>query len=404
MATVVLLACLVVLLTGTGVSLREGSLLPPATHALASSRARTSARTGAAAGSAGNGVTSLSSGAVPLPSAGCGSSIQLMRMGTTARFQLPFGSMSRSFSVHLAPSYVPTTPEPLVLSFHGTGSSASVQERATGFSRLADQQHFIVVYPQGTLGSNEKTGWASGGPGHPTINDVRFVTNLLTYLQAHLCIDTRRVYATGFSNGAGMTSLLACRLAQRITAFAMVSGSYYSYSGGCLPGRPVPVLEIHGTGDGIVPYAGRAVTHLLPVTAWLGAWAARDGCASAPQTQSASANIVQLTWTRCRDDVSVVHYRILGGVHVWPAAVGCGSWLSLPMSCPADRTFPATAIIWQFLDQYRLPLAPSPRPALSVTPSLIPSPTDTDSVSSLDLSRLRAGKRMQSISGGRLGL
>lgn len=398
MATVIMLACLVVLLTGTGASLREGGLLSPAAHVLASTRVRAKTHAEVAAASAGNGVTSLSSGTAPLPSAGCGS-LQFMPLGTTATFQLPFGSAPRSFSVHLPPSYVPTTPEPLVLSFHGTGASASVQERATGFSRLADQQHFIVAYPQGTLGSNEKTGWASGGPGHPTINDVRFVTNLLTYLQTHLCIDTRRVYATGFSNGAGMTSLLACRLAQRIAAFAMVSGSYYSYSGGCLPERAVPLLEIHGTGDGIVPYAGRAVMHLLPVTTWLSAWVARDGCTSAPREQSVSANIIQLTWAECRDDVSVVHYRILGGVHAWPAALGCGPLLSLRMPCSGDRTFPATAIIWQFLDQYRLPIAPSPRPALPVTPGLIPSPSSTDSASSLDLSRLRAGQRMQSVSG-----
>lgn len=412
-AIVIVLASVVVLLAGMGTLLAAGAFLSPASGVSASTSARTGAHTGAVAGS--SVVTILPSGTAPMRSAGCGST-PLLQPGTTATFHLAIGGLSRSFLVHLPPTYVSHDPEPLVLSFHGTGSSAAAQARVTGFSRLADQQRFIVVYPQGTLGPNQKTGWASGGPGHPTINDVNFVAELLTYVQAHLCVDTRRVYATGFSNGGGMTSLLACRLAHRIAAFAMVSGSYYSYPGGCIPGRPVPLLEMHGTSDHIVPYDGRSATHLDPVMAWLRAWAARDSCAGNPRAQPIADNIVRLTWTACQGGVSIVQYRILGGIHAWPSAVGCGSRAVADVPCPGDRTLPATAIIWRFLAQYRLPALASQAPTLAspLRPSQMPSGAGGSSalsVSEHTVSRLHEqelpladGTLRPDVSGGRFGL
>jgi polyhydroxybutyrate depolymerase len=67
------------------------------------------------------------------------------------------------------------------------------------------------------------------------VNDILFVSDLLTHLQGMLCIDPYHIYAPGFSNGGGMTNLLACRLAERIAAFAPVSGSYPPVPGGCHP-------------------------------------------------------------------------------------------------------------------------------------------------------------------------
>jgi polyhydroxybutyrate depolymerase len=264
------------------------------------------------------------------------------------------GPLTRIYRLHIPRDYRPDHRYPLVLNFHGHGSSAQRQEIYTGFSWLADQRGFVVVYPQGAIGPDDRTGWNSGGPNEPLVNDIAFVSTLLNTLQSTLCIDPSRIYATGFSNGGGMTSVLACTMANRIAAFAPVSGSYYPLADGCHPSRPVPVLEIHGTGDSVVPYDGRAAQAEESALAWVTAWAARDGCQPAPQKHTIASAVIEFTWSGCRDGVSVIHYQLAGGWHVWPG-VTSPTLLTrrrLPIS---DNELPATSLIWQFFVAHPLP-------------------------------------------------
>ena len=293
----------------------------------------------------------------PIRSSGCGRPAPIAA-GSSANRWVMSGGARRLYRAHVPQRYQPRHAYPLLLSFHGNGGTALGQERRTGFSLLADRMGFIVIYPQGTTGPNGRLGWSSGGPGHPVRNDALFVSDLLTAAQSELCIDPMRIYATGFSNGGGMTALLACRMAGRIAAFASVSGSYYPVAGGCAPGRPVALLEIHGTGDPTVPYDGKPLTHLLAAPVWLAQWAQRDGCASSPQTQRLAPSVTRLRWTGCRDHVSIEHLRVQGGQHVWPQGVliaGAGS------STAATGVPQTTQLMWSFLSRYSLPSAPTAR-------------------------------------------
>ena len=291
----------------------------------------------------------------PQPSAGCGKPAPVAP-GTSGAETLSSGGRSRAYRLHVPVGYQSTHPYPLVLNFHGHGSNAARQEAYTGFSLLADRHGFIVTYPQGLVGPDGRTGWASGGPNKPQANDVFFVSDLITALQARLCVDPARVYATGFSNGGGLTSVLACRLAGRIAAFAPVAGSYFMPAGGCDPVRPVPILEFHGTADGTVPYGGNAVTHLIGAWSWATGWAARDGCTAAPvQLGAWRGGVLDLGWTGCRGGATVIHYRLAGGTHVWP---GAPSGQRVP---PSDATCDASSLIWDFFVAHPLP-APAVRP------------------------------------------
>ena len=198
------------------------------------------------------------------------------------------------------------------------------------------------------------------GPGGPQVNDVLFVSDLLTHLQSVLCIDPLRIYATGFSNGAGMTNVLACTLAGRLAAFAPVSGSYPPYPGGCHPVRPVPLLELHGTADPIVPYNGSARKQLPPLLAWLQGWATRDGCTRGPTVFYKQANVTGLEWTVCQGNATVIQYRISGEGHVWPHVS-----FNKPGGT-AVSSLSASALIWSFSSSilYLLLLRPAERGAL----------------------------------------
>jgi polyhydroxybutyrate depolymerase len=286
-----------------------------------------------------------------IPTTGCGKPAPIAP-GTSANETLISGDLVRVYRLYLPPDYRADQRQALVLNFHGHGSNAARQERYTGFSLLAAQQGFIVVYPQGIVGPDGETGWDSGALLDPRSNDVLFVSDLLNRLQAMLCINPQQIYATGFSNGGGMTARLACELSGRIAAFASVSGSYYPLPGGCHLVRPVPILEFHGTVDRVVPYMGRPWSGLMAVALWLRAWAARDQCTQGPTVFFARAGVTGEEWTRCAGSGTVVHYRIAGGGHTWPGARFNSHALYVGKT---THVISATPLIWQFFQAHPLP-------------------------------------------------
>src|SRR6266550_6864087 len=258
-----------------------------------------------------NGMAGSGTITSPLPSSGCGKPAPFAP-GLSKNETIISGRYERLYRIHLPSGYHSSTPQPLVLNFHGHGSTAATQEKLTKLSLLANQQDFIAVYPQGMIGPDHQSGWATGPVWDPHVNDVLFVSDLLNSLQTRLCIDPLRIYAMGFSNGGGMTNVLACTLAGRLAAFAPVSGSYPAYPGGCHPVRPVSLLEFHGTADRIVPYNGSQSRQLPSILAWLQGWATRDGCTMGPTIFYTQGNVSGLEWKDCRASATVVHFRLQG--------------------------------------------------------------------------------------------
>ena len=286
----------------------------------------------------------------PIATTGCGkaSSIQ---PGTTANVVIAAhptvarGKATRSYLVHVPAGYKSSQPQAIVLVFHGHGGDAAGAESSSGFSTLAEQRGFLAVYPQGLLDDDGLPFWASIGPIDYGIDDALFISDVLNKLQTDFCVDPHRIYATGFSNGGGMSGFLACKLALRIAAFAPVSGNYYDLPGGCHPGRPVPILEIHGTADHVVPYAGippsvNPVWHLPSIPQWLQDWASRNGCTQGPIIFSQKSDATGEQWIHCNANATVMHYRMEGGGHSLPSAIGGQS---------------TATILWDFFQAHPLP-------------------------------------------------
>jgi polyhydroxybutyrate depolymerase len=259
------------------------------------------------------------------------------------------GMATRTYRVHVPADYNARRLTPVVLAFHGHGMTAAGMERLTHFSALADQQGFLAVYPQALpVGSNGSPFWASAGTAVHGIDDARYVSNLLDALQRSYCVDPHRIYATGFSNGGGMAGYLACVMSRRIAAFAPVAGNFYVIPSACDPGRPVAILDFHGTADRIVPYvktqtSTTASLQLPSILSWLTGWAARDGCAGAPAVFYRSAHLTGMRWSGCQGGVEVVHYREQGAGHIWPA--------------PRADGLIAAQVIWEFFQAHPLPAA-----------------------------------------------
>jgi polyhydroxybutyrate depolymerase len=205
---------------------------------------------------------------------------------------------------------------PLVLAFHGHGGGAWDLGYVAGLSDMAEAEGFVVAYPQG-IGEGPTWDLAGG-------SDIPFVLALIDELADSQCIDPARVFATGFSMGGGMTNLLACRVADRVAGIAPVAANHGGTWGDpCAPSRPVPVLAFHGTLDEALPYEGgdspfpdRPVTS---VEAWMGDWAASNGCDAVPALESVAADVDSLTWQDCAAPTSL--YRVSGGGHTWPGGL-----------------------------------------------------------------------------------
>ena len=225
------------------------------------------------------------------------------------------GSGPRRILVHVPPGGTPTA-RPLVLGLGGAGQSARDFQRMTNYSSLADHERFVVVY---AAGSGAAPFWNTSGalPGKP--DDVAFLDAVLDRVERLACVDASRVYATGVSNGGGMTALLGCKLAWRLTAIAPVAGGYGTQPP-CHPARPLALLEVHGAADEVVPYVGKGAAHTGAVPNYLAMWRRINGCDGASRLLGPMpADVTEETWAGCARGADVVHDVIAHEPHSWPA-------------------------------------------------------------------------------------
>jgi len=256
----------------------------------------------------------------------------------------------RSYILYIPASYSADKAAPLVLNFHGYGSSALDQMRYGDFRYVADTAGFIIVHPQGAVyeGSTHWNvgSWVAGSP----YDDVSFTEAVLDEVESNYTIDGSRIYSTGMSNGGYMSFLLACQLSDRIAAVASVTGSMTPNNLlACNPQRPVPVLQIHGTNDAVVPYEGALWTQ--SVASVLDYWTEENNCDPEPITFELPDVNVQdgsmATFYRYEqgDAGSVVeHIKINGGRHTWP-----GTAFATPGT---NLDFLASDAIWKFFLRY----------------------------------------------------
>nr|WP_272923933.1 PHB depolymerase family esterase [Streptomyces sp. SID3343] len=236
-------------------------------------------------------------------------------------------------------SYDGNTPRPLVLNLHGSNSTGPAQMAITGLGATSERYGFVVAVPEGGLrypGSATGRAWNIPGVplfgGHPAAaggrDEVGFVGATLDALDRTLCLDDRRVYATGFSGGARMTSLLACTLSRRIAAVAPVAGLRADGTDGvrpgpCRPMRPMPVLTFHGLADQANPYdGGRATRWTYPVPEAARRWARIDGCSKPPVLSRVSRHVERTAYDGCAGNAEVILYTESDAGHTWPGAAG----------------------------------------------------------------------------------
>jgi polyhydroxybutyrate depolymerase len=228
------------------------------------------------------------------------------------------------------------TPRPLVIALHGAGETGPDFASDTGFSRLADREHFLVAYPTAV---GPTSFWDITGQTQADLpEEVTQLQRSLDALEGVACVDRARVFVTGVSNGGGMTARLACELAGRLAGAAPVAGGYKALPP-CRPSRPLPIQEIHGTGDQVVPYGGAAPDYLGSVARYLARWRRLDHCQGTARRLSPAPGVHEVAWRDCADETSVEHVRLDHQAHGWPGG---------PRTTADSAAFSTTWRTWEF--------------------------------------------------------
>ena len=269
------------------------------------------------------------------------------------------GGVSRDYWVHVPASYDATRPTALVLVFHGGGGEARGMARLSGMDDVSDRHGFIAVYPQG-LNRQWKDGRTDA---LSSLDDVAFISSLISALEARYRIDPKRIYSTGISNGAFFSFRLACDLGSEIAAIAPVAGSIPVGFHDTCKNEPVSVLMINGTDDRLVMLDGGRVGgpfvnqgQSIPVAQTFAQWSRIDGCPAQPrQTALQDADPLDGTTTvvqaydRCRNGAAVQLYTIEGGGHTWPDGP---QYLPKSIIGKVSHDFDASETIWQFFESH----------------------------------------------------
>lgn len=302
-------------------------------------------------------------GVKPKPSPGCDAATVVApgeeKVTTTS------GGVERWYFRQLPPGYDGTEPLPVVLDLHGYAEGAEVHKLHSRLGELGATEGFVTITPQGQ-GPVVRWDTALDSP------DVAFIGNLLDEVEETLCADKRRIFVTGLSNGAFMTSAVACAYADRVAAAAPVAG--VRDIEGCDPARPVPVVVFHGTADQFVSFDGglgpavaslpnpdgspREPSQSAPapegpsVPDITAAWADRNDCKAKPKEREIASDVTLIRY-RCPGNADVDFYRIEGGGHSWPGSEFSDSIDSIVG--PTTFSISANDVMWKFFEQHPLP-------------------------------------------------
>lgn len=281
---------------------------------------------------------------------------------------LTFDGLARRYIVHVPKAYDGKTLTPVVIMFHGGAGKARGAMSETGWSAKADKENFLVVYPEGVARDsgrhasflfnpqtwNDGSGRENVAAAQKHIDDVGFLNAVLDDLGARLRVDPRRIYVTGFSNGASMTFRVGRELAARVAAIAPVAGS--DWQDKPAPSRALSMLYITGTQDPLNPIDGgpisignKSIGIKPPVRAFIEKWVKMLGCAPEPRAIYDRDGVRGSAYAGCHNGAEVQLYTLDGMGHFWP---GGKSHLPERVVGKSSHAINATDLIWEFFRRH----------------------------------------------------
>ena len=243
---------------------------------------------------------------------------------SSAQEKLKVGGTEREYKI-----YVPKdlgAKRPLLISCHGMNQDAAYQMGMLDIKSVADTAKFVTVFPEGISKSWDITG----------NRDINFMLALIDEMVEKYDIDRGRVYLSGFSMGGMFTYHAMNKIADRIAAFAPISGYPMGGATASPNVRPIPIIHTHGTSDDVVTFSN--------VQKNLNVWIKHNGCPETAEVTKRYRNAAHITrhvWGPGNDDVEVVLMEMANKGH----------WIS------NDNGVKTGDEIWRFCSRYSIEVA-----------------------------------------------
>jgi polyhydroxybutyrate depolymerase len=263
--------------------------------------------------------------------------------GETVAAQMEYGGKSRDYYVHFPADYKEGQQYPLLLALHGGFGKADRVENYTHLSEKADEESFIVVYPQG-LRRSWNAGQCCGAAKRQNIDDVGFLSDLIDRFVGNFSVDADQVFVTGLSNGGFMAYRMLCERPDKISAIAPIAATMMVES--CTAEQPGSIIHFHSYQDEHVPYnggsgKGPSDVYKPAVDSVLNVWADINECGIRKDTVESTSEYNLMEWRSCGDNAQMKLVVTQDGGHSWP-----GSSLDLPD--PASDAINANDRMWKF--------------------------------------------------------
>ena len=266
--------------------------------------------------------------------------------------------MERTYRTYRPESVTDTASVPLVVMLHGALGSGKQAEAAYNWNKEADKRGFIVAYPDGYRHTWAVSDNCCGPSVKAGIDDVAFIRQMISEISDMATIDSRRIYATGISNGGALAYRLVCNT----DLFAAIGPDSTTLLGDCPSPHPTSVIHIHGLADQTFPYnggpgkrnqAGESSTINTSGPAipdLIASWQKIDSCGLPRTTVS---GLVTQTEATCPGGRAVTLITIDGAGHQWPGAVqNEHADERLIKLDPPSTALDATNVIWDFFSQH----------------------------------------------------
>ena len=344
---------------GSPASSSAGAQPPPAAGSGAATGAAGSAMA-TAAGAAGTALAAAagSSGSAGTPAADSCPNVTL-KVGDQSFDIASKNGQKYSYILSVPKSVDPTRRAPLVVHWHALSSDPEEARSLTSVDAKAEAAKTLVVYPRSPDKSWDVGSCCTAVAGGVPRDEEVFARELIKDVLSKACVDGKRIYTNGFSNGGMISQMLACKMGDVFAAGSPMGSTLTISQSECKPSRPIPLLLINGTEDPLVGYRAPSLAGGLAFTADTSFWAKQNGCTGEPEMYVQKGQVTCQRYTQCSAAVEVAFCSVEGMGHCVPgmkkeSASNCLTKSGIVLGMPNDD-IDAVQMDFDFMLRFTLP-------------------------------------------------